>query len=360
MDTGVARKPIQNWENYRIELEGRLRLNHGLVREVIQKAQNNPKKVVFAEGDHLKILKAAEIVAKEKIAIPLLLGNQDKILSLMEEYAISIPNVEIVDPRDESQASIRTDFGKTLFEKRKRKGTTLHESVTNMYTRNYFGAMLVENGMADALITGLTRSYPTSLKPLLQIFGKENNINTIAGMYIINTKRGSFFFADTTINKNPTAQQLEEIALLASRAVKFLKRTPRIAMLSYSNFGSNPDEFTNKIVAATKSLNSKYPDLIVDGDIQANMALRPDLLQEFYPFSSLAESGANTFVFPDLASANIGYKLVQELSDCEVIGPVLLGLKKPAHVLQLGASVREIVNMTALAVMDAQANNEFL
>lgn len=355
--TNVASKPIENWENYKEQLEGRLGLNKGFIRSIVLKAQQTPKRIILPEADSYKILKAAQIAIDEGVAQPILIGNKAKIRAKIQEFEIDLADVEIIDPEPAHEQ--REYFANLYFEKRQRRGIRLIEARNLMQNPDYFGLMMVETGMADALITGLNNSYPVAIRPALEVIGKEPLIKTLAGLYVLNTKRGLFFFADTTFNKQPTADQLVEITELTVRAVRFFNAQPRVALLSYSNFGSNRDSTSEKIQQATQILKQRHPKLILDGEIQANFALRTDLLQEFFPFSELAATGANTFIFPDLTSANIAYKLIQEIGGIEAIGPVLLGLNKPVHILQMGSSIREIVNMISIAVVDAQSKNEF-
>ena len=354
MDSGVAKNPILNWEAYEDELKSRLGLDNKLVRNITTKAQGNPKTVVFAEADNVKILKAAQIAYEEGVAFPILLGKKSIILSLIEEYAIELPEVTIIDPKEDAEEERRTQFGKEFFERRKRKGITEYEAIELMRARNHFGAMLVDQGLADAMITGLTRSYRSALKPLLQIIGVEKDVNLVAGMYILNTKRGPMFLADTTVNLNPNAAQIAEITQNVAKTIRKLKITPRIALLSYSNFGSSPGDDSEKMGKAATILHETNPSLIVDGEVQANFALNSDLMNEKFPFSTLANKDVNTLIFPNLSSGNIAYKLLQQMTDGDAIGPILIGLKKAIHVVQLGSSVREIVNMVKIAVIDAQ------
>ncbi|MCB9231119.1 MAG: NADP-dependent malic enzyme [Bacteroidia bacterium] len=352
MESGVARKPIASFSEYEIQLQERVGLYEGLTRRIIQKAQKNPKRVVFANADTYKILKAAQIIHDERIATPVLLGNKKRIAELIEENDLDLGDISIVDPlKEDIQAEL---YGRHLYEKRKRKGLTLHDSIKLMRDRNYFGIMMTEVGVADAFISGLTKNYPTCIRPALQVIGRQKGAKLVAGMHILKTNKGPFFFADTTVNKNPTAEDLVEIARLSAQAIQSLNIVPRIAMVSYSNFGSNIDQNTEPIIEATRILQDRYPNLIVDGDIQADIALRKDILKENYSFSQLADQGANTFIFPNLMAGNIAYKLMEELGNAELIGPVVLGMKKPVHILSLGSSVRDIVNMTAIAVVDAQ------
>lgn len=350
MESGVAQKPIQDWAAYTEVLESLIGKDEGFIRTVINQAKKNPKRVVFAEADTYKILKAIEIVVAENIAVPILLGNREKIMQLVEDHHLDIGDAQIIDIQEEEETKQR--YAEVLWQKRRRNGVTLHDANKRLRDRNYFGALMVETGEADALISGLTKTYPNTIRPALEVIGKRTHV--VAGMYVVNTKKGPFFFADTTINKNPDADALVEIASLAITAIRHFNVEPRVGLLSYSNFGSNYDDQTERIIKATGRLQRLFPDLAIDGDIQANIALRPDLIQENYPFSQLAKHGANTLIFPNLMSGNISYKLMMELGGAETVGPILLGMKKPVHILQLGSTVREIVNMVAIAVMDAQ------
>ncbi len=350
--SGVARMEIEDWEQYHLELQRRIGIDQKLMSQVISKAKKNPKRVVFAEAEDQKILKAAQIIQDEQIAIPILLGDKDKINSLIKEHHLELSSCAIIDPFKEKKN--RRVYGDMLYEKRKRKGMTADEAHKMMRSRNYYGTAMVENGDADALISGLTSDYPKTILPALHVIGVSKSVRRVAGMYIITNKKGTFFFADTTVNVNPTAEELVDIIGLTASAVQSFGITPRIAVLSYSNFGSSKGAVPAKTAAAVASAHEKWPDLIIDGDIQANTALSVELQRENYPFSRLAEEGANTFVFPDLASGNIAYKLLMEIGGAEAIGPILLGMDKPVHVLQLGSNIREIVNMVAIAVVDAQ------
>lgn len=354
IESGVAQKKITNWDAYVQELINRLGLDNKLIRNVSDKAKQNPKRVVFAEADHYKILKAAQQVADEGIAKPILLGDVEKINKLIAENNLDLGDIPIIDPRSKDEEERRMAFGDLFFKKRQRRGFTLYEARKIMRERNHFGAMMVETGAADALISGLTRKYSDPIRPALQIIGVQEGVKRVAGMYIMNTKQGPFFFADTTMNVNPTAQDLVDITVLTANSVKQFNIVPRIAMLSYSNFGSAEGDVPNKVREAVDILHKNYPGMIVDGELQANFALNNELLKEQFPFSDLVDKKVNTLIFPNLASGNIAYKLIQELAGAEAIGPVLIGMKKPVHILQLGSSVREIVNMVTIAVIDAQ------
>ena len=354
MESGVAKNPIKDWNRYEAELKTRLGLDNELVRNITSKAQSNPKKVVFAEADNIKILKAAQVAYDEGIAFPILLGERKIIVQLMEEYGVELPDATIIDPKSDEEEERRTNFGKELFSRRKRKGITEFEAIKIMRERNHYGAMMVDMGMADAMITGLTRSYRSSVRPLLQIVGLEANVKTAAGMYILNTKRGPLFLADTTVNLNPTAEQIAEITVNVVKTIQKLKVKPVVALLSYSNFGSSPGPDSEKMKDAVDNLHRNHPNLVVDGEIQANFALSSELLMEKFPFSNLANKEVNTLIFPNLSAGNISYKLLQQMTDSDSIGPILIGLRKSIHVVQLGASVREIINMVKIAVIDAQ------
>jgi malate dehydrogenase (oxaloacetate-decarboxylating)(NADP+) len=355
MDSGVAKNPIKDWDKYENELKNRLGLDNKLVRDITTKAQSNPKTVVFPEADNVKILKAAQVAYEEGIAFPILLGKKQRILQLIKEYAIELPEIVIIDPKSEEEEKRRISYGLAFFERRKRKGFTEFEAIQIMRERNHFGAMMVDQGDADAMITGLTRSYRSSVSPAIRIVGLEKDVNTVSGMYILNSKRGPLFLADTTINLNPTAEQIAEITYNVSKIIRRLKVTPKIALLSYSNFGSSPGPDSEKMAKAVEILHEKHPTLIVDGEIQANFALNKELMNEKFSFSQLANKEVNTLIFPNLSAGNISYKLLQQLIDADAIGPILVGLKKSIHVLQLGSSVREIINMIKIAVIDAQS-----
>lgn len=356
METGVARKPITDWAAYEAELSKRLGLANPLIKQIKARAKSNPKRVVFAEAENYKVLKAAEIVLDEGIAKPILLGNKAIINSLIEQYDLELPDVQIIDPLDKEQSALRELFASQYYTKRQRRGVNSQLALDFMTHRNFFAPSMVENGYADAMISGLTTNYPETIRPALRIIGKKKNANIISAMYIMLTKKGPFFFADTTVNMNATAETLVEITLQTAEAVKTFNIEPRIAMLSYSNFGSVEGQIPIKVREAVAILHRDYPDLIVDGDLQANFAINDELLSEHFPFSKLVGAPANTLIFPYLTAGNIAYKLIQELAGAEAIGPILMGLDKSIHVLQMGSSVNEIVNMTAIAVIDAQTH----
>jgi malate dehydrogenase (oxaloacetate-decarboxylating)(NADP+) len=356
MDSGIAKYPITDWVAYHHELQQRIGIDQKLMSRIIDRAKKNPKRVVFAEANHHKILKAAQILKDEGIAQPILLGNREEIHALIEEHNLDLHDCPIYYPREDDEMVKR--YAEVLYKKRQRKGLTYLDSVRMMRERNYFGAMMVEFGDADALVSGLTKDYPKTILPSLQIIGTADGVERVAGMYIITNKKGTFFFADTTVNVDPNAQELAGIIELTARGVKFFDMDPRIAVLSYSNFGSSKGEVPEKSREAVRIAKAKNPSLVVEGDIQANVALNTALQQETFPFSALAKEGANTLIFPNLAAGNIAYKLLMEIGGAEAIGPILLGMKKPVHVLQLGSSIREIVNMAAIAVVDAQLHEQ--
>ncbi|WP_276090910.1 NADP-dependent malic enzyme [Pedobacter sp. JY14-1] len=352
IESGVARKQITDWDAYQEELERRLDGENVIMRAITNKAKSDPKRVVFAEADNYKILRAAQIVRDEHIAIPILLGNRVAIEKIIAENALELEGVQIVDPAEDPERV--TKYAEALYRKRQRRGVTLTEAVKLLRDRNYFGAFMVEFGDADALVSGLTKNYATTIKPALQVIGTEPGVNRVAGMYMMMTKKGPVFFGDTTVNVNPSAEELVDLTLLLEKAVRRFNIQPRIALLSYSNFGSNDGDIPEKVRKATGILHERHPDIIADGEMQANFAMNSAMMQDNFPFSRLADAPANTLVFPNLESGNIAYKLLQELGEAEAVGPILLGLKKPVHIVQLGSSVREIVNMVTIAVLDAQ------
>ena len=357
IESGVARKTITDWDAYAEELRKRLGTDDAIMRAITNKAKSDPKRVVFAEADNYKILKAAQIVKDDNIAIPILLGNKEKIQQIIEESALELEGVQIIDPALEPERTQK--YAQSLYEKRQRRGvTSIAEAAKMMRDRNYFGSSMVEFGEADAMISGLTKNYATTIKPALQIIGTEEGVGRVAGMYMMMTEKGPVFFGDTTVNVDPTAEELVDLTLLLEKSVRKFNITPRIAMLSYSNFGSNDGVVPEKTRKAVKILHEKYPEVVVDGEMQGNFAINNAMLKDNFPFSRLAEAPANTLVFPNLESGNIAYKLLQELGGAEAVGPILLGLKKPVHIVQLGSSVREIVNMVTIAVLDVQAKEE--
>ena len=352
MESGVAKFPIKNWTKYKDELIERSGGDNKLVRLMHGRAKINPKRVVFAEADQLTVLKAAQFVYDEGIAIPILLGRKETINSLMEELDFDA-DIEIIDPKENSQAMI-DEYASIYWKKEERKGLTLLASKKLMRERNYFGAMMVNSGDADALITGYSKSYPNVVKPILKLIGLDDGATRIATTNLLITERGPLFLSDTSINIDPSAADLAKIAQMTATTVKMFGIEPVIAMTSYSNFGSSKDISATKVRTAVKYLHRSYPNLIVDGELQTDFALNNEMRNDIFPFSKLSSKKVNTLIFPNLDSANITYKLLKELNKADNIGPIMMGLKKPVHILQLDASVDEIINMTAIAVIDAQ------
>lgn len=357
IESGVARKKIENWDEYREQLRKRLGKDDGIMRNLTAIAKNNPKRVVFAEADNYKTLRAAQIVKEEGIAIPILLGNIQKIKGLIEEYAFDLSDVKIIDPREETKSPRFAEYVENLYKKRQRRGLSKFDATQLMTNRNYYAASMVEFGDADTLISGLTRNYASTIRPALQVIGAKPG-SRIAGMYMMLTEKGPLFFGDTTVNENPTAEELADITVLIAKTVRRFNVKPRVAVLSYSNFGSNDGPTSVKVRETVRILHEQHPDLVVDGELQANFALNNDMLKSNFPFSTLVGEAANTLIFPNLESGNIAYKLLQEVGNAEAVGPILLGMNKPVHVLQLDSSVREIVNMVTIAVVDAQAHEK--
>ncbi|MEK9600800.1 MAG: NADP-dependent malic enzyme [Bacteroidota bacterium] len=353
MESGVAQFHINDWDGYKTELRKRLGLDNRFLRNLTLRAKQNPQRVVFAEADNPKILKAAHTAKEEGSCIPILLGFEDYIRGQIEELGLNLDDCTIIDPSRSPEITNR--YGQIYYEKRARKGITLLEATRKMRQRTYFGTMMVELGEADAFISGQNRNYPDTIRPALEIIGKEDGTNKVAGMYIIMSKQGPLFFADTTVNIDPSSEDLVDIVRLIHKTVTKLQIKPRIAMLSYSNFGSAKGKTVTNIQKALQKLNTENPEILVDGEMQANTALDAELRQELFPFCKLGSENANVFIFPALSSGNIAYKMVQSLGISEAIGPVLVGFRKSVHVLQLGSSVREIVNMINLAVVDAQS-----
>lgn len=359
MESGVAKHPITDWDAYESQLARRLGQDTRISRVINNKARTNPKRVVFADAENLKVLKAAQQVRDSGIAHPILLGEVGTIQAMISQNSLDLADIPIIDPRASEQQATVEQFGDLFYQKRYRKGISAAEARKRMLSRNYYGAMMVETGQADALISGLTQSYPDTIRPALQVIGKEPGVQKVAGMYILLTNRGPLFFSDTTVNVNPTAQDIVEITELTARAVERFNIKPRIALVTYSNFGSAKGEDADKMQEATDILQQKHPDMVVDGSMQAHLAFNTDLLRQNYPLSKLVDEGANTLIFPNLSAANIAYNLMREAAGprsvgFDAIGPILLGMCKPVYVLQLGSSEREIVNMVAIAVVEAQ------
>jgi malate dehydrogenase (oxaloacetate-decarboxylating)(NADP+) len=353
MESGVAKEPIENWDKYRDELLERLGSDNKLVRLLLNRAKINPKRVVFAEADHLDVLKAAQIVHDEGIAIPILLGRRDVIEKLKEDIEFDA-NVEIIDPKSDEEETRKNTYAKAYWEQRKRRGVTLYSAQNLMRERNYYAAMMVNVGDADAMISGFSRSYPLVVKPVLELIGLAPDSTRIATTNVMMTQRGPMFLSDTAININPSAEDLTKIAQMTAGVVKMFGMEPVMAMISYSNFGSSKNQTATKVREAVSYLHKRHPNLLVDGELQADFALNKEMLEDIFPFSKLAGKKVNTLIFPNLESANITYKLLKELYKADSIGPIMMGLRKPVHILQLDASVDEIVNMTAIAVIDAQ------
>ena len=352
--SGVAGKKIDDWDKYRAELRKRLGLDNQLIREIRDKAKQNPKRVAFGEAANYKVLKAAQELQQSGLAAPILLGNKEEISWIIEENHLEMGNIQIIDPRSKEEEYRRNQFATLLYEKRQRKGLNKEGALDLMYNLNYFGSMMVETGEADAFLSGISSKYADVIKPAIQIAGTNNKENHIAGMHIVQTKKGSFFFSDTTVNIQPSVQTIVDTTLLTARTVEHFGVKPRIALLSYSNFGSNTAGSPKRVHEAVEILHRDYPELIVDGEMQANFAFNTELRMKKFPFSKLAEMDVNTIIFPNLSSGNIAYKMMQEIGGAEVIGPILMGLSKPIHILQIESSVREIVNMATIAVIDAQ------
>jgi len=358
MDSGVATEPIEDWARYEDELLRRLGADSKIIRLLHKRAKSNPKRIVFAEADHLDVLKAAQYVYDERIVIPILLGNEKRIHELREELEFD-GDVEIIDPKSDEQLERRRKFAQIYWESRKRKGVTELEAKKIMRERNYFAAMLVNDGYADGLISGYSRSYPTVVRPMLELIGTAKGVRKAATTNLMITERGPIFLSDTSINIDPSARELAKIAQMTAMTAKMFGIQPNIAMLSYSNFGSSQHENAKKVSEAVAFLHRYYPDINVDGEVQADFALNREMLSQKFPFSKLAGRELNTFVFPNLDSANITYKLMKELYSADSIGPIMLGMRKPVHILQLGASVEEMINMAAVAAVDAQEKEKW-
>ena len=353
MDSGVSLNPITDWKKYEEELLDRLGSDNKMVRLLANRAKTDPKRVVFAEADHLDVLKAAQIVYEEGIGFPILLGKKEDILELKEEIGF-YADVPIFDPKTKEEDKRRLEYADIYWKSRQRRGISLLDAQKWMRERNYFASMMVNAGDADCMVTGYSRSYPNVVKPVMELIAKQQGVSRIATTNIMNTKRGPLFLSDTAINPNPSAEELAKIALMTAKTVRLFGIEPVIAMISFSNFGSSSHESAIKVRQAVKILHENFPDLIVDGEIQTDFALNADMLKSKFPFSKLANKKVNTLIFPNLDAANITYKLLKELDKVVSIGPIMMGLDKPVHIFQLGASVEEMVNMAAVAVVDAQ------
>ncbi|MFZ6000889.1 MAG: NADP-dependent malic enzyme [Bacteroidota bacterium] len=356
MESGMATQPITDWNAYHVQLQKRIGIDQKFMTNIIDRAKKNPKRVVFAEATHHKILKAAQVLKDEGIASPILLGDKKEIAKLIEEHKLELADCPVIYPREDDATVER--YAKVLYEKRQRKGLTYRDCLKLMRDRNYFAAMMVETGDADALVSGLTKDYAATISPSLQIIGTAPGVKRVAGMYIIMTKKGNYFFSDCTVNLDPTAEELVDVIGLTAEGARFFDVEPRVAVLSYSNFGSSKGVVPEKTRDAVRLAKAKYPDLLIDGELQANVALNTELQNEVYPFSALAKEGANTLIFPNLSAANIAYKLLMEIGGAEAIGPILMGMNKPVHVLQLGSSIQDIVNIAAIAVVNAQLHEQ--
>ena len=353
MESGVATEPISDWNKYRDELYERMGSDNKIIRLLINRAKTNPKRIVFAEADHLDVLKAAQIVSDEGIGIPILLGRKEIIHELMEQLEFEA-KVDVIDPKSDDQTEKLNEYAEKFWKNRRRSGVSLYDAQKLLRERNYFASMMVLEGDADAMISGYSRSYPSVVRPVLETIGKFEGVSKVATTNLMLTKRGPLFLSDTSINIDPTAKELAKIAQMTNYTMKMFGLDPVIAMISYANFGSSKDPHADKVREAVELLHKSNPDMVVDGELQTDFALNPVLLQRKFPFSKLAGKKVNALIFPNLDSANSNYKLLKELNSVESIGPIMLGLKKPVHILQLGASVEEIVNMAAVAVVDAQ------
>ena len=358
MASGVARKNIEDWDAYRTRLRELMGHESKLTRQMFEMARRNPQRVVFAEGIHPNMLKAAVEAKAEGICHPILLGNEERIEKLAHELELSLDGIEIINLRHDREAERRERFARIISEKHAREGFNYQEANDKMFQRNYFGMMMVETGEADAFITGLYTKYSNTIKVAKEVIGIRPEYSHFATMHILNTKKGTIFVADTLINRHPDTETLIDVAVLASETVKFFNHTPNVAMLSYSNFGSDAEGSPVKVHEAVSYMQEKYPELAIDGEMQVNFALNKELRDEKYPFTRLNGKDVNTLVFPNLSSANSGYKLIQSLTDTEVIGPIQMGLNKPIHFTDVESSVRDIVKITAVAVIDAIVNNK--
>ncbi|QNA45315.1 NADP-dependent malic enzyme [Lacibacter sediminis] len=354
MDSGVAQHPITNWEEYENILNHRLGIDNQLMRAIGSKARKDPKRVVFADAENVKVLKAAQLAYEEGVAYPILLGDVKNINEIADVNGIELEGIPVLDPKSKEMEEMRQKFGELFFQKRQRKGLNRYEAAKSMKERTHFGCMMVETGEADAMISGLSRKYADTIRPALQIIGKDENVRKIAGMYIMLTKRGPLFLADATVNFNPRADELADITQLVAKEVRSFGITPRVAMLSYSNFGSSEGNESKIVARAREIVKEREPNLVCDGEVQPLVAFNKEILKENYPFSELVNGEPNVLIFPNLASGNIAYNLLQEVGEADAIGPILLGLKKPVHILQLGSSVRSIFNMVLISVVDAQ------
>ncbi|MEA1784633.1 NADP-dependent malic enzyme [Arenibacter sp. GZD96] len=353
METGVAKNPIEDWDKYKEELLQRSGNDNKIVRLLRDRARVDPKKIVFAEADHLDVLKAAQIVSDEGIAVPILLGKKEVILELKKELEFDA-DVLIIDSHEDEEHAKREQYAQRYFKNRQRSGVSLYSARQKMRERTYFGAMMVLEGDADGMVTGYARAYPTVVKPIFEVIGRAANVKKVSTVHIMDTDRGPVFLADTSINIDPNAAELAEITQMTANVALTFGFKPVIALLSYANFGSSNHPHARKVKEAVHILHTTHPELVVDGEIQTDFALNKELLESKFPFSKLAGKKVNTLIFPNLESANITYKLLKELNGIDAIGPIMVGLRKSVHITQLGASVDEMVNMTAVAVIDVQ------
>lgn len=358
MDSGVARKPITDMNAYIQELQKRMGLDNKLIRAITERAQADPKRVIFGQAENLNVLKAVQAVKHDGIAKPILLGNISKIKKIISDLDLDLDDIPIINPRSDDESGRIELFAEEFVKNRKRKGITNDEALELMQNQSYFGSMMVQTGMADAFLSGTSSKYAYTIKPAIECVGVRPVLDHIAGMYILMTKKGPFFFADTTVNKEPDVQALVDTTLLAAEQIRKFNVEPKIALVSYSNFGTQREGSPTKVAAAVKILHEKYPDLIVDGEMQANFALNKEIRMKKFPFSKLAGHDVNTLIFPNLDSGNIAYKMMQEIGGAEVIGPIVMGMNKPVHILQMESSVREIIYMTSIAVVDAQCSGD--
>ena len=358
IESGVARSVITDWETYSFDLERRMGYDNRLTRSLRNKAKNNPKRIVFAEGGNINILRAAQNVLTEKIGIPILLGSKEKIRQTIKENNLELTGAEIIEFFGEEERERRESYAKIYHRRLERNGIIYSEAIERMYTRDYFGTMMVEAGDADAFISGYAKRYAYTIAPALEYYGMTKQGSKLAGMYIVMTKRGPIFFADSsTMNMNPTPQDLVNTTLLVADEVRSYGVEPRIALLSNSNFGAVAEGSPAVVHEAVQLLHEHYPEVIVDGEMQVPFALNSKKRMAQYPFSKLKDMEVNTLIFPNFASSNIGYKLMQDLAGFEVIGPILLGMPKSIHVVPLDSNVRDIVNMATIAAVDAQRIN---
>lgn len=356
MESGVAKQPIQDWEKYREQLAERLGGGSKWMKKLINQAKENPKRVVFAEADQLDVLKAAQIAYDEGICKPILLGRKDRVLELMHEISFEAieGDVEVLDPKSDEQKQRREKYAHDYWIKRQRKGVKLYDARSLMMECNYFAAMMVVAGEADALISGYTKSYANVVKPMMEVVGSQKDVKRIAATNLMLTPKGPLFLSDTAVNINPNTEDLASITKMTADTMTMFGIKPTLALLSYSNFGTSDHELSTKVIKAVRILHEKYPEMDVDGEIQADFALNQEMMKEHFPFSKLAGKKVNALIFPELSSANITYKIMKELNDIESVGPILMGMDRAVHIVQLGARVNEMVNMTTIAVVDAQ------